>query len=90
MVRSGRGPVNPEGARRARAMHNFFSRKFTKTRARASRGRYVPVSYCSTQQYTKFSAKFRILTTSMYTGTKFSTSQKITAVGAYMYALNLV
>ena len=41
---------NPCG-RAARAMHAFFSRKFTKSRAAALRGREAPVSYRSTRQY---------------------------------------
>jgi hypothetical protein len=51
MVRSGRGPVKHARTRHARAMHNFFPRKFTTSRARAPCGRYVPVSYRSTRQY---------------------------------------
>jgi hypothetical protein len=37
MVRSGRGPVKPAPARRARAMHNFFSKIYENPRALAAR-----------------------------------------------------
>jgi hypothetical protein len=50
MVRSGRGPFKPARPRRARAMHNFFLRKFTKSRALLPRGSDAPVPFRSTRQ----------------------------------------
>ena len=47
------GRVNSQtraGAPRARAMHKFFSRKFTKSHARPPRGRDAPVPYLSSIQ----------------------------------------
>jgi hypothetical protein len=46
-------------APRARAMHNFFSRKFTKSRAHPPRGFDAPVSSQSSLQYSDTSTIFK-------------------------------
>jgi hypothetical protein len=56
MVRSGRGPFRPGRPRRARAMHDFFLRKFMKSRAQPPRGSYAAVPFRSTRQYSHWTS----------------------------------